>query len=82
MFCDYARAVSNTRHDTEQARILAAFVTRSPASVDAYLAFCCAEARGILTEHTDTAIALVEALVERRTLTRAEIDAVIGRATS
>jgi hypothetical protein len=55
---------------------------RSPKSIDAYVDFCRCEARAILTDHTDTVIALAAAMIERQVMTRAEIDAVIGRAIS
>jgi hypothetical protein len=82
LFADPARAAGNSLRDVDQAKILAAaFVARSPSSVDSYIQFARAEARGILTAHADTVIALADALIARRSLDRAEIDQIIALAS-
>jgi hypothetical protein len=65
--------------DADNARALAEVIVRSPAAVDAYLAYCAAEARGLLIGHRDAVVALAEALIQRRTLCGAKIDEVLRR---
>jgi hypothetical protein len=47
--------------DADNARALAEVIVRSPAAVAAYLAYCAAEARGLLLGHRDAVVALAEA---------------------
>jgi hypothetical protein len=66
-----------TEHDEAEARLIAGLVCRQQRSVDAFIEFARAEARGLLLEHQDLAMLIAAALLERCTLTGAEIDAII-----
>jgi hypothetical protein len=67
-----------TAHDLEEATAIARLICRSPASVDAYLAFARAEVAALLTDHRVVVLAVAAALVRRRTLSGTEIDSIIG----
>ena len=67
-----------TAHDLEEATAIAQLICRSPASVDAYLAFARAEVAALLTDHRVVVLAVAAALVRRRTLSGTEIDSIIG----
>jgi hypothetical protein len=71
--------MAGTAHDLEEATAIAGLLCRSPASVDAYLAFARTEAAALLAAHTAAAITIAYALVARRTLTVADIDNIIQR---
>jgi hypothetical protein len=66
--------------DRKQERALAALVTSSPESAEAFIAFCRVEARELLRSHEDVVRALASELLIRRTLHGPAIDLVISRA--
>jgi hypothetical protein len=68
--------------DRKQERALAALVTSSPESAEAFIAFCRVEARELLRRHEYIVHALAAELLIRRTLTGIEIDSVIARAVA
>jgi len=68
--------------DRKQERQLAALICSSEESCSALIAACTAEARAILRRHEHVLMALVEALLEHRTLNAEQIDQVIARAAA
>jgi hypothetical protein len=72
----------NTGHDLEEAKSIAALICRSPRSVDAFIEFARCEARGLLADHADVVQRVAAALLERRTILAAEIDAIIADAVA
>ena len=67
--------------DADNARALAEVIVRSPAAVDAYLAYAAAEGRALLLNHRDIVVALAQALMRRRTLTGTEVDQIASSAS-
>jgi hypothetical protein len=57
----------------------ASLVCSNEESAAAYIAACAAEARAILRQHEDVLLALTDALLESRTLTAEEVDAIISQ---
>jgi hypothetical protein len=66
--------------DRAKERALASLVCSSPESVEAFIAFCRAEAAALLRPREHIVRALTAELIERRTMTGPEIDAVIAAA--
>jgi cell division protease FtsH len=67
----------NTEHDLEEATAIAGLICRSPASVDAYLAFARVEATALLTDHSAVVLAVADALIWHRTLSGEQIDDIL-----
>ena len=67
-----------TGHDLEEAKAIAGLVCRSPRSVGAFLAYARSEAIALIADHRDVALEVVDALLERSTLTGAEIDRILA----
>jgi ATP-dependent Zn protease len=72
--------LEHTEHDVQDARAIAALVCRSSSAIDAYLDFCAAEANALLREHAAMVHAIADGLVERRTLSRSDMDRLLGAA--
>ena len=66
-------------HDVAEARAHAALICCSNAAVGAFLAYAKVEASELIRLHRHLVEAVADALVERRTLDGAEIDAIIGK---
>jgi hypothetical protein len=63
--------------DRAQERALASLICSSPGAVEAFVAFCRVEATALLRPRAHIIRALTIALIQRRTMTGAEVDAVI-----
>jgi hypothetical protein len=74
--------VLGATHDHVEAAAFARVAVASPTAVDALLAYCEAEARGLLLANLAVLHALVAALIERGTLVSDEIDTIIHAAIS
>jgi hypothetical protein len=66
--------------DNKQALRFARLVCVSPASVEAFLSYAAAEARALLEQYRDLVSALADCLIAKRTMTGAEVDAVLAAA--
>jgi hypothetical protein len=69
-------------HDRTEAKAFAAVAVAQPGAIDALIEYAEAEARALLLANLPIVHALVGALVERGTLTGAEVDEVIERAVA
>jgi hypothetical protein len=68
------------RHDLEEAKSFASILCSSAESIDAFIEYARSEARALLNKHRHILLALAKELVERRTLTGAEIESIIAAA--
>jgi hypothetical protein len=66
--------------DNAQAAKFAHLICVSPASAEAFLGYAKAEARALLDQYRSLVLALADCLLEKRTLTGAEVDAVLAAA--
>jgi hypothetical protein len=80
MLCPATPPLPGAEHDQIEARALAGLICRSVSSVDAYLEFCRVEVGALIESHRDIVQAVAAALIERRTLDGAQIDAIISDA--
>lgn len=67
----------NAGHDRKEAGAYAAVVCCSPTAIDAFLGYAFTEAKALIERYRHVVVALADALVEKRTLSGEEIDAVI-----
>jgi hypothetical protein len=77
LFCD--ELLAHTGHDLQAARAVAALIVREVSDVDSYINRARIETRALLTAHAASVLAIADALVERRTLSRSQIYRVITR---
>ena len=66
--------------DRAKERASASLICSSPESIEAFIAFCRAEAAALLRPREHIVRALTAELIERRTMTGPEIDAIIAAA--
>ncbi len=69
-------------HDLIEARALASVVCASPGAVEALLTYAMAEAEALIRAHFAAVSALVDALVEKGTLTGRQVDEIISGAVA
>jgi hypothetical protein len=72
--------VLSAEHDDIEARALASVVCAAPEAIDAFVRYAEAEAEELIRAHLGVVTALIDALVERGTLSGEAIDQVIAHA--
>jgi len=76
LFCSEP-PLANTTHDIDAARAVAALIVGEISHVDAYIKFTARETRALLIAHAAKVLAVASALVEHRTINRAQIASIM-----